>query len=32
MDANRNASGQVVKESTREGERLVGTGNAMEPC
>src|SRR5262249_61336236 len=29
MLANRNASGQEVKASTRDGDRFVGTGNGM---
>ena len=30
MLANRNASGHEVNASTREGDRLIGTGNAMD--
>ena len=32
MAENRNARGQLVNASTREGDRLVGTGNAMPRC
>ena len=31
MEANRNARGHEVNASTREGDKLVGTGYAMGP-